>query len=498
MLSILFLLACATDDGDVRQAPPGAETQSDTDVQEEASDTEASSDTEEEVVDEGDDTGLFALDLGTASSCDLGWDAVFDGRSGSSAALAPAPVAVPALPGHIAHAEPEPPYLWKMAAGLARGSITMPGYSDDMPLYERAAAFDGKRCYELPSGSRLMDEEDAWELFRLVAERTTGQTVDDTPGVRTVVGIRGAYPGTFTHNGDAPNFFNDTLVLIWRDEDDGSARVREFPVNTGTGSVDFGEDSSSSLWPNRRYQHANGWHRSYNALQIQEYGYTVWDDDNANGHWDDDRNGWLAPTSETDHERAGSGHNIHAASVGGPLGQAEVDSWSAGCQTIPGMDNWTAFIEQAWTNQGDDNDYFLVDVRDIPEKVWDACPADGTHDCPYEIDALPFSASGDTRTSVSDDFDVYNCSTADESGAEDVYVLTLDDYGTLTAAVDCEDDVDVDVHILSADDPDACFDRGHWEASAEVGPGRWFVIVDTWADESAEYAGAYSLTVALD
>ena len=140
-----------------------------------------------------------------------------------------------------------------------------------------------------------------------------------------------------------------------------------------------------------------------------------------------------------------------------------------------------------------------MDARDIPAEVWSPCTPDGSHLCPYKVDSLPFSASGDTSTVTTDDFAVYDCSTADESGPEVVYVLTLDDYGTLTATVDCDDPVvDVDVHILDADDPNSCVARGHWTASADVGPGRWFVIVDTWADASGPLSGPYSLSISLE
>jgi hypothetical protein len=42
-----------------------------------------------------------------------------------------------------------------------------------------------------------------------------------------------------------------------------------------------------------------------------------------------------------------------------------VDSWSAGCQVIPGMANWTEFITNAWTMPGDPVDTFLVDGTSV-------------------------------------------------------------------------------------------------------------------------------------
>jgi hypothetical protein len=225
----------------------------------------------------------------------------------------------------------------------------------------------------------------------------------------------------------------------------------------------------------------------------------VRDDTNNNGHWDSDRNGWLPPLDVDDYDRTGSGHNIHMGSVNPPLGSALVNVWSAGCQVIPGMASWTEFITNAWTEIDDAVSYFLIDVRDIPPEVWEPCEPDGSHACPFEIDELPFVHADDTSAVETSEFDVYNCSSLDQSGPEVVYFLTLDQSGTLTAAVDCEDPVvDVDVHLLDGDDPDACLARDHWSLSHDVTPGRYFVIVDTYVDGTEPLAGPYTLTVTLD
>lgn len=401
----------------------------------------------------------------------------------------------------IAHAEPEPPFLWglSLSGRRAEADLTMPGYDDDMPLFERAEewAASEERCYQLPSGDTWLGQDEAFDLWVAVAEQTTGVSVDTAEGARTVVGLRGAYPGTFAWHGNTPDRFNDTLALIWTEG--GERRVLEFPVNTDTGAVDFGYHSSSSLRPNRRYHYKDGWHRSYNALQQVESSYPVRDDANGNGHWDSERNGWLPPLDDEDHDRDGSAHNIHMASVDAPLGTALVQGWSAGCQTIPGMHNWTRFITSAWTDSGDAVDYHLVDARDIAPQAWGPCTPDGTVSCPYQVE-VGQTVSGDTSTASQDLWDSYAAApTVDESGAEVVYVLTLDDYGTLRASVDCEDPVvDVDVHLLEAADPVTAVSRGHWEATWGVGPGRWFVVVDTWSDGTTEFAGPYDLSIVLD
>jgi len=403
------------------------------------------------------------------------------------------------IPGRVAYAEPLPPYTYELPPLVPLDvDLVMPGYTDDMPLFERGVAWvETHRCYEVPDGTVWLTEEQAWDMYRVIAEATTGVMMDVTPGVRTVVGLRGAYPGTFAWHGNLPDRFNDTLVLLWIDED-GFKNVREFPVNTDVGARDFGPESSSSLRPNRRYRYINDWHRTYNALHIAESSYRVRDDTNNNGHWDSDRNGWLPPVSVQDYDRTGGGHNIHMGSVDAPLGSAVVGAWSAGCQVIPGMANWTEFITTAWTLLGDPVDYFLVDVRDIPPDAWHPCAPDGSHACPYRIDALPFTHADDTSASPTSEFDVYNCSDLDESGAERVYVFTLDTSGTLDVSVDCEDPVvDVDVHLLDGDDRSACLERDHWSFTYDITPGRYFIVVDTYVDGGTPLEGPYTLSVDL-
>jgi hypothetical protein len=460
------------------------------------------------------DGGAPPADAGVPTSCGFDYDSTFHYARMADLPAPPIPPWAerlpdpgPARPEAIAHAEPAPPSLeWmRVAEPDERGSrvipyIVFPSYSDTMPLFERGKAWDtSRRCYETPQGVRMLSEAEAYVLYRNIAELTTGVNMIETAGRRNVVGLRGAYPGRLTFNGNQPDRFNDTLVLLWIDSA-GLRHVREFPVNTDTGAHDFGTDSSSSLRPNRRYHHKNGWHRTYNAIQVNESGYLVRDDSNHNGHWDSDRNGWLPPTSARDDDRTGAAHNIHMGSVDAPLGDAVIDSWSAGCQVIPGRANWQELITNAWTQEGDPVDYFLVDVRDIDHRVWGPCEPDGTHACPYPIQSFPFTASGDTRNVSERRFDVYNCSTANESGPEVVYFFTVDQSGTVTASVDdvAGDNIDLDVHLLDADDAKACLARGNISLSQAVGPGRYFIIVDTYVSGGVEKSGPYRLTVSFE
>ncbi len=395
----------------------------------------------------------------------------------------------------VAHPEP-PPEAYEVVHLGAREELILPVYFDDMPIFERALPWHGtRRCFELPHGAVMLSEAEAWTLYRDIAEKTTGISMVVTIGRRSVVGLRGASPGTFSWNGNPPDRYNDTLVLLWVDED-GQRRVREHVAHTDTGPVDFGWHNSSSLRPNRRYHHANGWHKDYSALRIQEEGYRVRDDTNKNGYWDSDRNGWLPPEGE-DHDRGGSLHNIHCGNVNGPLFDAPVANKSAGCQVIPGIESWTTFILDAWTGYGDPVDYFLVDARDVDPTVWSDCTPDGSHGCPFRIVELPFQAQGDTSSDGESLFDVYNCSPADERGPELVWVLNLDSEGILHAAVDDipGDGHDVDVHLLEGDDPLACLSRDDAELTWDITPGRYLIVVDTWFSDGKPHPGPFTLDV---
>ncbi len=400
--------------------------------------------------------------------------------------------------GGILYPEPPPLGVYQKRIGSLpelQRYITMPSYTDNMPKFDRANPFNGaERCYELPVGPVMLSESEAYDLYVGIAEHTTWLQVDKTPGKRTVVGIRGAYPGTFEWNGNEADRFNDTLVLLWK-ESNGTKRVLEFPGHTDVGHHYFGVESSSFLRANRRYKHQNGTHKTYNALTITYSGYQTRDDTNHNGHWDDDRNGWLPDTSARDYFRTGSGHNIHLASVNGPLGSARVDSWSAGCQVIPGRANWDEFIYNAWTNTGDIVYYFLVDARDIPTSYWYPCTPDGSHDCPYQITQFPYTHSSST-VGGEELFDRYNCATQNESGPEKLYVFSVDQAGTLTVKVECTSPVDADIHLLDADDPNACYTRNDKTFTYSLVPGRWWIAVDSFVNSSNHIgSGAYTLTV---
>lgn len=128
------------------------------------------------------------------------------------------------------------------------------------------------------------------------------------------------------------------------------------------------------------------------------------------------------------------------------------------------------------------------------------CPR-GTVCNPIPIDELPFEAMGDTRQAPAADWDTYSCAPGtDESGGEVVYVLDLEEAGTLSVQVDdmAGDGVDVDVHLLDAPSPQACAARDNRALEAVLEPGRYFIVADTWVNGAGEaLPGPYRLQVSL-
>ena len=496
LLPAFWVLAACTEAADpsVHRSRPGGPPADDSGLGDTAADTAG-----DDTAATDDDTGAGELDAEVLPSGSCAFD--YADRFGGPPPP-PSPQRGPHTrkelvgSGQIAYAEPLPPGHERRKT--RSGDLDMPSYDDDMPLFDRAYGWAGTRCFELPQGAVWLDEAGAYDLYRRIAERTTGVPMEVASGVRTVLGVRGAFPGTFTWNGNTPDLFDDTLVLLWRDAD--GKHVIEVPVNTDTGAHDFGDESSSSLRANRRYHHEGGVHRgSYDALTIGEWGYHTIDDTNGNGHLDSDRNGWLPPHAREDYERVGGGHNIHVASVDGPWEDARVQNWSAGCQTIPGMANWEAFITEAWPGSGEPVNYFLVDARDIdPDAFGPACTPDGTSACAFWVESFPFSDARTTAAAPASAWDGYNCSAADESGAEWVYRFTLDEASTLRVEVESAPGVDVDVHLLDAADPDACLTRDDLEFTYAIEPGRYFLVADTYVSDGVELAGEFELRVTLE
>ncbi len=115
------------------------------------------------------------------------------------------------------------------------------------------------------------------------------------------------------------------------------------------------------------------------------------------------------------------------------------------------------------------------------------------------VDSLPFEHRGDTSTSGSRELDRYSCSPGtDESGPELIYRVAIPARGVLGVAIDDSTaGVDIDAHILSERDAEACMDRGNDDAHAPLEPGYAWVVADTYVAEGEELSGPYTLTMGV-
>jgi hypothetical protein len=139
------------------------------------------------------------------------------------------------------------------------------------------------------------------------------------------------------------------------------------------------------------------------------------------------------------------------------------------------------------------------DARPERDAAPDDCPL-GAPCNPIPIDELPFRDSRDTRDAPSAAFDAYACAPdTDESGPEVVYRVDVAEPGLLGARIEEEprDGIDVDVHLLAGrPDPDACVARDHVGLNAQVQPGTYYVVVDTWVNgDGMALPGPYTLDV---
>lgn len=103
----------------------------------------------------------------------------------------------------------------------------------------------------------------------------------------------------------------------------------------------------------------------------------------------------------------------------------------------------------------------------------------GAHADPY-LATLPLVDLGDTRTG-DDLVDVYStCDSTADTGREKVYEVNLGSAQTIDAYVIDRGGVDVDVHILAGSMvANACVAAGDTSASATVGPGPVYIVVDS-------------------
>lgn len=124
----------------------------------------------------------------------------------------------------------------------------------------------------------------------------------------------------------------------------------------------------------------------------------------------------------------------------------------------------------------------------------------GTLQNPIEIEAFPFESDHNTDLSSSRLWNAYACAPeTNESGPEIFYRFTVSGVGALTATVEDPTGVDVDLHLLSAADPQACLARNDTTFTVGLEAGTYWLVVDTWVNaEGTELPGSYHLEVTFD
>jgi hypothetical protein len=124
----------------------------------------------------------------------------------------------------------------------------------------------------------------------------------------------------------------------------------------------------------------------------------------------------------------------------------------------------------------------------------------GSHADPFVIAALPFADARDTTTGGARVFDRYACRpTADESGAEFLYRLTVTRSTNVRAMVITRGATDVDVHLLDATATAAgCVARDDRVIATTLAPGTWTFSLDTFVSAGAPRSGEYLLVIVQD
>jgi hypothetical protein len=119
----------------------------------------------------------------------------------------------------------------------------------------------------------------------------------------------------------------------------------------------------------------------------------------------------------------------------------------------------------------------------------------GTSTNPIDIASFPYADQRNTAQSKSDVLDGCGASPSKkETGPEYIYRFTLSQPGTLTATVQDDVGVDIDVHLYTSMNTSDCFARHDYTVSEALDCGTYYLVADTFKG-AQEYPGAYSLSV---
>lgn len=123
-----------------------------------------------------------------------------------------------------------------------------------------------------------------------------------------------------------------------------------------------------------------------------------------------------------------------------------------------------------------------------------ALQGSGTLAEPFLVQGNPFTDLRDTRQAADDSLDTYSgCgSSADESGPEYAYRLEVTTPVRVRAVVLDRGDVDIDIHLLGNPPGEAsCIARADTLISADLQPGSYTFVLDTYVSGGVEHAGQY-------
>ena len=124
----------------------------------------------------------------------------------------------------------------------------------------------------------------------------------------------------------------------------------------------------------------------------------------------------------------------------------------------------------------------------------------GAFDEPRVVTASPYVDRDDTRTAGSYYLFTYDCAPdVDAGGQEVIYRLQTGGDGRIEVNIDHDEDVALDVFILSEVDESACLTWG--DDSAVLGDAdsdTYYIVVDTPVDHGLTAAGPYTLTVSYE